>query len=522
VTPISVTTSVESDIQIESPVSVTPISVTTSVESDIQIESPISTNTPEETIQREGKKSLQKITSSGKIYVSKKGWLLRLTILSLLIGITAYNIYFGIVKNNMLFVYTCIMLVHAVLILSVGWFFFKTRKSVELGNDMVSVVIPIYNQKNMIRVVIEAIYASSYKFVEVIAVNDGSTDGTAEILDNLKKKFPRLVVVHQINRGKRKSVAKGFDLSKGKYVLIIDSDSVITKNAIADIVGTFILNPKVGAVAGHAKLWNANSKFITKIQDTWYDYSYNIHRTTESVFGNVMCCPGCLSGYRRETIGGFMRYWSSATYKEGDDRMLTTYAYAPIDVKKYISTHEVKMSKFSERALKSAADYDDGDDRLLTAQSLRQEWDTVYVPSAVSYTEVPDSWRTFLKQLLRWKKGYLRTSLFVSSFFWKRKTHPLMVLLYYIELLTMFTAPLVIFIKYFYTPFFIGHYYAPLHFSLGLLLMGLAQGLDYRCRDPGAKYWPLQVPMACFTTFIQTYLLIPALIHMKKNSWLTR
>jgi hyaluronan synthase len=172
--------------------------------------------------------------------------------------------------------------------------------------------------------------------------------------------------------------------------------------------------------------------------------------------------------------------------------------------------------------MESAAGYDDGDDRLLTAQSLSQEWQTAYVPSAVSYTEVPETFKTFLKQLLRWKKGYLRTSLFVSSFFWKRKTHPLMILLYYIELLTMFTAPLMIFTVYIYLPFVIGEYYAPLHFTLGLILMGLAQGIDYRCRDPGAKYWLLQVLMACFTTFVQTWLLIPALVLIKKNNWLTR
>jgi hyaluronan synthase len=479
---------------------------------------PIST---EEIIQREGKKSLQKISSSGRIYVSKKGWILRFTILTLLIGITTYNIFFGIFKGNPLFVYSSIMLVHAVLILAVGWFFFRTRKAVELGNDLVSVIIPIYNQKNMIKVVIESIYASSYEFIEVIAVNDGSTDGTREILDDLKKIFPTLTVIHQLNQGKRKSVAKGFLRAKGKYVLIIDSDSVITENAIADVVGTFVLNPKVGAVSGHTKLWNANKKFVTKLQDTWYDYSYNILRTTESVFGSVMCCPGCLSGYRRESIAGFIRYWSS-TSDDSADGMLMSYAYAPIDVKTYISTDDLKMPKFSKKMMESAAQYDDGDDRLLTAQSLSQEWQSLYVPSAVSYTEVPDTWKNFLKQLLRWKKGYVRTSFFVSSFFWKRSTHPFMTMIYYIELMTMFTAPLILFIAYIYAPLIIGNYYVPIYFSLGVILMGLAQGIDYRCRDPGSKYWLLEVLMACFSTFVQTWLLIPALILIKKNDWLTR
>ena len=146
----------------------------------------------------------------------------------------------------------------------------------------------------------------------------------------------------------------------------------------------------------------------------------------------------------------------------------------------------------------------------------------MYVPSAVSYTEVPDTWKTFLKQLLRWKKAYVRTSLFVSSFFWKRSTNPLMTIIYYIELMTMYTSPLIIAITYFYEPFILGDIYTPIFFSLGILLMGLAQGIDYRCRDSGAKYWLYQVVMAFFSTFVQSWLLIPALIQIRKNNWLTR
>jgi hypothetical protein len=95
-------------------------------------------------------------------------------------------------------------------------------------------------------------------------------------------------------------------------------------------------------------------------------------------------------------------------------------------------------------------------------------------------------------------------------------------MIYYIELMTLFTAPLIITITYFYQPFILGDFHAPLFFSLGIVLMGLAQAIDYRCRDPEAKYWLLQVLMACFSTFVQTWLLIPALILIKKNNWLTR
>ena len=486
-----------------------------------KVESPNTTAT-EEVIQREGKRSFQSLSASGRIHVSKKGWVLRFTILALLIGITSYYTLYGIKIGNSFVVYSTILLVYSVIIWVVGWFFFKSKISQVVDNGLVSMIIPIYNQKNMIKVVIESIYASSYKNLEVVAINDGSSDGTKEILDNLSKRFSSLKVIHQTNQGKRKAVAKGFGISKGKFIILIDSDSVLAQNAIAQIVGTFTANPRAGAISGHAKLWNANKKFLAKMQDTWYDYSFNIQRTTESVFGSVMCCPGCMSAYRREAIAGFIRHWSSSDNEDGEYRMLTSYAYAPADVKSYISHENVKLSNFSQKQMESAAEYDDADDRLLTAQSLSQEWQALYDPSAVTYTEVPETWIGFLKQHLRWKKAYVRCSLFVSSFFWKTSTHPLMKFLFYIELMTVYTAPLIIATTYFYLPFVKGDWYATLFYTIGILFMGLAQGIDYRCRDPGAKYWPLQMLMGIIQLFVQSGLLISALFVIKKNNWLTR
>ena len=485
-----------------------------------QVQAPVETSS--QVVQREGKISFQRMSSSGRIHVSKKGWLFRLTMLASLIGITSYYTLYGIKIGNSFVVYSTIMLVYSVMIWVVGWFFFKSKTTPVEDNGLVSMIIPIYNQKDMIKVVIEAAYASSYKNLEVIAINDGSTDGTKEILDELSKRFSNLKVIHQTNQGKRKAVAKGFQISKGKFIILIDSDSVIVENAIAHIVGTFTSNPKAGVISGHAKLWNANRKFLVKMQDTWYDYSFNIQRATESVFGSVMCCPGCMSAYRREAIAGFIHHWSSSNIDDGEYRMLTSYASAPTDVKTYISHENVKLSNFSQKQMESAAEYDDADDRLLTAQSLSQEWQALYDPSAVTYTEVPDTWKGFLKQHLRWKKAYVRCSLFVSSFFWKTTAHPLMKFLFYIELMTVYTAPLIIAINYFFLPFIKGELFAPVFFTIGMLWMGLAQGIDYRCRDPGAKYWLLQVLMGIVQLFVQSGLVISALFVIKKNNWLTR
>ena len=92
----------------------------------IQVESP-STTASEESIQREGKRSYQRISESGRIYVSKKGWLLRFTILALLIGITSYYTLYGITIGNTFVVYSNILLVYSVIIWVVGGFFSKVK-----------------------------------------------------------------------------------------------------------------------------------------------------------------------------------------------------------------------------------------------------------------------------------------------------------------------------------------------------------------------------------------------------------
>jgi len=229
-----------------------------------------------------------------------------------------------------------------------------------------------------------------------------------------------------------------------------------------------------------------------------------------------------MSGYRRESIEGFMKRWSSANDDDSEYQMLTSYAYAPADVKTYITHENVKLSNFSQKQMESAALYDDADDRLLTSQSLSQEWQTLYEPNAITYTEVPETWKAFLKQHLRWKKAYIRTSPFVSSFFWKRSTNLLMTFIFYIELMTVYTGPLIIAITYFYLPFIKGELFAPIFYTIGILWMGLAQGIDYRCRDAGAKYWLLQVLMGLIQLFVQSALLIAALFQLNKNNWLTR
>ena len=458
-------------------------------------------------------KSGQRVSSSGRIIVSKKGWLLRISAIVGTCIIAFLHIFQGIESGNFLVVYSTIVLMHAIIIFTVGWFFYRNPAKGKIGNELVSVIIPVYNQQEMIEIVIDAIFRSTYTNIEVIAVNDGSKDGTKEQLNKLAKKFPQLKVIHKGNEGKRKAVATGFQVSKGKYVILIDSDSVVDEYALAELMKTFNSNPKIGAVVGQAKVWNSEKNFLTKCQDAWYDYAFNIYKICESTFGSVTCCSGCLAGYRREAISDFIPYWAESKVQYSDDRALTNYAISSPNVKKEMA------SPIAQKLLESTAKYDDSEDRVLTVQSL-VEWNAVYVASATVYTDVPEKLRGYLRQQQRWKKGYIRSNFFASAFFWRK--HPLMALVFYTDFMVTFTLPLVLFTVFFYEPVIMQHYFIPLTFTAGLVLMGLAQGGDYKFRDPNTKNWKYKPIMNMISAFVLSWLLFPAVLTLKQNTWLTR
>jgi hyaluronan synthase len=454
----------------------------------------------------------QKVSSDGRIVVEKKGWVLRIVTLIAMIAMAAYNIYQGYMLGDMLVIYATLVLVHSILILSVGWFFYRNPARENAGDELVSVIIPVYNQKGMIETVVSAILGSTYKNIELIAVNDGSKDGTKELLDGLARKYPALRVIHKKNEGKRKAVASGFNVSRGKYVILIDSDSVIDENAITELMRAFRSNPKIGAVVGQAKVWNANKNLLTKCQDAWYDYAFNIYKICESTFGSVTCCSGCLAGYRKEAIAGFIPYWAESKIQYSDDRALTSFAIGS-------NRYKLEFMPLARKLAEMTSKYDDAEDRALTVQSL-VEWKAVYVASAIVYTDAPEKLKGYFRQQQRWKKGYIRSNFFASVFFWRK--NPLMSLIFYTDFMATFTLPLIIFIVLFYEPFVLGELLTPVVFLSGLLLVGAAQGLDYRFRDRTASNWKYKPLMNLMSIFILSWLLFPSLWTLRKNAWLTR
>lgn len=99
-----------------------------------------------------------------------------------------------------------------------------------MHNDLISVVIPIYNVDKYLDNCILSIVNQSYRNLEIILVDDGSTDSCPRICDEWKSKDKRIIVIHKENGGLSDARNTGIDIASGRYISFIDSDDWISPN----------------------------------------------------------------------------------------------------------------------------------------------------------------------------------------------------------------------------------------------------------------------------------------------------
>ena len=92
------------------------------------------------------------------------------------------------------------------------------------NTDLISVIIPTYNRAHIIKRSVESVLNQTYKNIELIIVDDGSTDNTKEIIDSINDK--RIKYIYQANQGAASARNKGIDLAEGQYIAFQDSDDV--------------------------------------------------------------------------------------------------------------------------------------------------------------------------------------------------------------------------------------------------------------------------------------------------------
>ena len=96
-----------------------------------------------------------------------------------------------------------------------------------------SIIIPAYNAEAYLQRCLDSIFAQEYHDYEVIVINDGSTDETPQLLDNYASRQQNLRIITQSNHGMSTARNQGIDEAKGEYILFVDSDDLLTENALA-------------------------------------------------------------------------------------------------------------------------------------------------------------------------------------------------------------------------------------------------------------------------------------------------
>jgi biofilm PGA synthesis N-glycosyltransferase PgaC len=226
----------------------------------------------------------------------------------------------------------------------------------------VSIIVPAFNEAEVIQSSLSSLLELRYPYYEIIAVDDGSNDGTFERMREFEGNHygVKVSVFRKENSGKADTLNYGIRRSKAPIVVCMDSDSRLTPDALRYAVRTFA-DPHVGAVAGNVKVINRHNIW-TKLQALEYIEGLNIVRKAQAFWRSVNVIPGPIGIFRRaaiEATGGY----DNDTFAE---------------------------------------DFD------MTVKILSAGWKINYEPKAVAYTEAPEVLLDIIKQRYRWSRGILQ------------------------------------------------------------------------------------------------------------------
>jgi cellulose synthase/poly-beta-1,6-N-acetylglucosamine synthase-like glycosyltransferase len=174
------------------------------------------------------------------------------------------------------------------------------------SGETVSVLIPAYNEEKVIALTVDRILSSDYKNLEVLVIDDGSADHTAEVVRTRFAGEKRVTLISIPNGGKANALNLGLRQATGTVVVALDADTQFNADTISRLVRWFA-DPEVGAVAGNAKVGN-RINMITRWQALEYIVAQNLERRALSVLDTLTVVPGAVGAWRREALlemGGF-------------------------------------------------------------------------------------------------------------------------------------------------------------------------------------------------------------------------
>jgi cellulose synthase/poly-beta-1,6-N-acetylglucosamine synthase-like glycosyltransferase len=224
----------------------------------------------------------------------------------------------------------------------------------------VSIIVPAYNEEKTIGKCLESIFNQDYiGEMEIIVVNDGSSDRTAEIVPEYPVKFIDL----KVNGGKANALNRAIEDAKGDILIFTDSDSYMSANAVDSLVKCLNANDDAQMVAGNVFIHDDHGKkrIMTYFQMIEYLVEQEITRYLQGLGGNILVCPGPLTAVRRKVCD---------------------------------------IVQFSDETIVEDADF--------TVKVLKNSMKIIQEPEAKVYTNAPETLRAWYKQRKRWWYGNLQ------------------------------------------------------------------------------------------------------------------
>ncbi|WP_127499328.1 bifunctional polysaccharide deacetylase/glycosyltransferase family 2 protein [Actinoplanes solisilvae] len=224
--------------------------------------------------------------------------------------------------------------------------------------EPVSVIVPAYNEKEGIEAAVRSLAGGDYPDIEVVVVDDGSTDGTASLVEQMR--LPNVRVVRVPNGGKSNALNTGVALARHDLIVTVDGDTIFEPDSIRQLVQPFA-DPTVGAIAGNVKVGN-RERMVAAWQHIEYVIGFNLDRRLYEVLGIMPTVPGAIGAFRREALA--------------------------------------QVGGISDETL--------AEDTDVTMAMLRQGWRVVYAEDAKAWTEAPATLEQLYRQRYRWSYGTMQ------------------------------------------------------------------------------------------------------------------
>ena len=259
----------------------------------------------------------------------------------------------------------------------------------------VSVLIPMHNEEQVLQYVLEALLQCDYDRdrLEIIPINDNSTDRTKELLEEYHAKYEMIRPIHRDtpNRGKPAGLNDAMAVATGEIIIVFDADYRPATDMLKQLAIAFA-DPEVGAVMGRVIPYNANRNLLTRLINLERSGGYQVDQQARYNMGLIPQYGGTVGGFRKELIQ--------------------------------------ELGGFNPAVL--------AEDTELTFRLYTHGWKVIYANSAECYEESPETWEVRGRQIRRWSRGhnsvlfrYLFRVILSTQMNWKEKIDGILLLLVY-------------------------------------------------------------------------------------------